>query len=126
MISWNVLADLLHLRTLEVGGTPFEPLLSALGPPDDDTNNLTTWACPLLESVSMKNCHSHGEGVARLVQLIEARNPGGGIASQMIGGVAPVRLKKLELLECPSLGQDIVKWLGSRVENVVCTEPPDR
>lgn len=126
VISWNVLAELFHLRTLEVGGTPFEPLLTALGPPDDDSNSLTTWACPGLESVSMKNCHSHGESVAKLVQLIEARNPVGGAQAQAVGGVTPVRLKTLELLECPSLGQDVVRWLEHRVERVVCTEPPDR
>ncbi|TFK25352.1 hypothetical protein FA15DRAFT_703763 [Coprinopsis marcescibilis] len=127
VISWNILSELTQLKSMEVGGTPFESLLTALGPPDTDNNPMTTWACPLLESLSMKNCHSHGDGVAKLVQLIEARNPAAGAAaSQPVGGVTPVPLKTLELLECPSLGQDIVKWLGGRVENVTCTEPPDR
>ncbi|EAU81505.2 hypothetical protein CC1G_10963 [Coprinopsis cinerea okayama7 len=125
VISWNILSELTHLRTLEVGGTPFESLLSALGPPDDDHNPLTTWACPNLENLSMKNCHSHGEGVAKLVGLVEARNPplgGGGAGSATgvsVGGVVPGRLKRLELLECPSLGVDVVRWLASRIENWV-------
>ncbi|KAJ3545885.1 hypothetical protein NMY22_g2265 [Coprinellus aureogranulatus] len=126
IVSWNVLSELFHLKTLEVGGTPLEALLAALGPPGDDTNNFNTWACPLLERVSLKNCHSHGEGVARLVQLVEARNPAGNAAAATVAGVTPVRMKCLELLECPSLGLDIVRWLKGRVEKVVCTEPLDR
>ncbi|GLB38982.1 hypothetical protein LshimejAT787_0601440 [Lyophyllum shimeji] len=34
VISWtSLLADLAHLRSLHVGGTPLEPLLAALGGP---------------------------------------------------------------------------------------------
>lgn len=126
VISWNILAELIHLKTLEVGGTPFEPLLTALGPPDGDLNTMTSWACPNLQSLSMKSCQSQDEDVAKLVQVIEARNPGGGAVAQAIGGVTPVRLRTLELLECPSMGPDIVKWLRSRVDRVVCTEPSGR
>ncbi|KAF8872510.1 hypothetical protein BD779DRAFT_1452696 [Infundibulicybe gibba] len=126
VISWNaLLADLAHLKSLHIAGTPLEPLLAALGPPDDDTNQLSTWACPLLEVVAMKNCHAHSEGVSKLVQMVEARNPGPpngtGVA---IGGISPVRLKKLELYECASMGTDVVRWLKGRIEEVICTEPP--
>ncbi|TEB31918.1 hypothetical protein FA13DRAFT_1709385 [Coprinellus micaceus] len=124
VISWNVLSELYHLKTLEVGGTPLEALLTALGPPDDDANNISTWACPLLERLSMKNCHSHGEGVARLVQLVEARNPTGNASAATVAGVTPVRMNRLELLECPSLGLDIVRWLKGRVEGVIPGRAP--
>ncbi|KAH6908736.1 hypothetical protein BKA70DRAFT_1426627 [Coprinopsis sp. MPI-PUGE-AT-0042] len=128
--SWGFLADagMNQIKTLKVGGTPLEHLLAALGPPDDDTNPVTSWACPTLESISMKNCHSHSDGVANLVALVEARNPplGGGGGSQSVGGVSPGRIKRLELLECPSLGGDVVRWLESRIDRVRCTEPTER
>ncbi|KAH7912621.1 hypothetical protein BJ138DRAFT_1060682 [Hygrophoropsis aurantiaca] len=120
VISWGFLTELNHLQSVSVGGTPLEPFLAALGPPDEDQ---THWACPNLTSVSMKNCHPHSDGVARLVQLVEARNPDMG-NPQMANGVAPVKLRHLELNDCASLGQDVVDWLKKRVDHVVCTEPP--
>lgn len=127
VISWTtLLAELTHLQSLHIGGTPLDPLLTALGPPDDDTNQLTTWACPKLEALGMRNCHAHSEAVSKLVQMVEARNPdssGGGGMGQAVGGVSPVKLKVLELHDCASLGQDVVQWLKGRVDEVVCTEP---
>lgn len=121
VISWTFLADLNSLESLHVGGTPFEPLLSALGAPDEDQ---TSWLCPNLTSVGMKNCHSHSEGVSKLVQMVEARNPDASTSAVTVNGVAPTKLKQLELHDCASLGQDVVKWLKARIEEVVCTEPP--
>lgn len=127
VISWTVLAELTHLQSLHIGGTPLEPLLTALGPPDDDQNQ-THWACPNLVSLGMKNCHAHSEGVSKLVQMVEARNPdsggiGGSAGGMAINGVAPVKLRQLELYDCASLGQDVVAWLKGRIDDVVCTEP---
>ncbi|KAF8219338.1 hypothetical protein L208DRAFT_1418372 [Tricholoma matsutake] len=125
VISWSaLLSELVALRTLHIGGTPLEPLLAALGPPEEDTNNQAgTWACPRLESLGMRNCHTHSEGVAKLVQMVEARNPDGGSSGGAGGAGGPVRLKELELYDCASLGQDVVHWLKGRIEEVVCTEP---
>ncbi|KAF8628064.1 hypothetical protein AX17_006067 [Amanita inopinata Kibby_2008] len=126
VISWNaLLAELSHLKSLHIGGTPLEPLLTALGPPGEEMHQLESWACPELETLGMKNCHSHSEGVVKLVQMVEARNPNGGSSNNGGGaGTMPVRLKTLELHDCASLGQDVVKWLKERIGNVVCTEPP--
>jgi len=124
VISWMaLLGELAGLRTLHIGGTPLEPLLAALGPPEEDASNQTgTWACPHLEALGMRNCHTHSEGVAKLVQMVEARNPDGG-GSGAAGSGGPVRLKALELYDCATLGQDVVQWLKGRIEEVVCTEP---
>jgi len=116
VISWNFLLDLTDLKCLKVGGTPFEPLLVALTRPDEDHHH---WYCPQLSQICMKGCHAHGEGVAKLVHMIDARNPAGGSSSAQ----APVeRLKHLELHECAVLGPDVIQWLRSRVADVVCTE----
>jgi len=69
----------------------------------------------------MKGCHAHGEGAAKLVQLVGARNPAGGTSTAQ----APVdRLKHLELHECAVLGPDVIQWLKGLVAEVICTEPP--
>ena len=148
------------LKTLKVGGTALEPLLSALAPPDEDTLtglNLAplppaqphpgaggssasgqgwTWACPRLETLCLRGCHAHNEGVSKLVQMIDARNPvvpvsssnstGANAASGFssnVGFVTPVRLKRLELHGCTSLGEDVMKWVDARIAEVVCLEP---
>lgn len=129
IISWtSLLMELIHLESLHIGGTPLEPLLSTLARPDDDAQQMTTWACPKLEVLGMRNCHAHSEGLGKLVQMVEARNPSSSVggangSSGAVGGGTPVRLKKLELHDCASLGQDVVQWLESRVGEVVCTEP---
>ncbi|KAF5383174.1 hypothetical protein D9615_004893 [Tricholomella constricta] len=131
MISWStLLVDLAHLQSLHIGGTPLEPLLAALGVPDDDTNQMTAWGCPKLEVLGMRNCHAHTEGVVKLVQMVEARNPplgggGGGSAGgpAPVNGVTPARLRSLEMYDCASLGEDVVQWLHCRIGEVVCTEP---
>ena len=152
MISWNTLfAEMTHLKSLHIGGTPLEPLLTALGPPGDDMHQLEAWACPGLEVLGMRNCNAHSEWAVRLVQMVEARNPlsgsnlslaslssssmagtaaaaaGGGSgaagpSSASAGDTTPVRLKTLEMHDCTSLGQDVIKWLKDRIENVVCTD----
>ncbi|CCM05965.1 uncharacterized protein FIBRA_08206 [Fibroporia radiculosa] len=105
--------------TLQIGSAPFEPLLTALGAQDDD-GQADHWVCPNLTALAMRGCHSHGDGVAKLVQMVEARNPEAGGAG---GGVVPMRLKHLELYDCTTLGPDVLKWLKTRIEDVVCTEP---
>ncbi|KIJ63792.1 hypothetical protein HYDPIDRAFT_112751 [Hydnomerulius pinastri MD-312] len=119
VISWNFLTDLNHLQSLSIGGTPLEPFLAALGTPDEEQ---THWACPNLTSVKMKSCHSHPDGIAKLVQLVEARNPDTGSAT-MVNGVTPTKLRHLELYDCASVGQDVLDWLKKRVDEVVCVEP---
>ncbi|KAH7882806.1 hypothetical protein F5I97DRAFT_1899617 [Phlebopus sp. FC_14] len=119
VISWHFLTELNHLESLSVGGTPLEPFLAALGTPDEEQVH---WACPNLTSVTMKSCHSHSDGIVKLVQLIEARNPDAGSAA-MVNGVTPAKLLYLELHDCASMGQDVLDWLKKRVDEVVCTEP---
>ncbi|KAG2151140.1 uncharacterized protein EDB93DRAFT_1275807 [Suillus bovinus] len=119
VISWGFLTDLNHLQSLSIGGTPLEPFLSALGMPDEEQ---THWACPNLTTVAMKSCHAHSDGIAKLVQLVEARNPESGSAT-MVNGVIPTRLQHLELYDCATLGQDVIEWLKKRVDEVICTEP---
>lgn len=125
VISWAVLAELTMLESLQIGGTPLEPLLVALGPPDEDGVN--HWACPNLVSLGMKNCHSHSEAVAKLVQMVDARNPDSSAAgvggATVLNGITPVKLRQLEMYDCASLGQDVVQWLKGRIDEVVCTEP---
>ena len=142
VITWtDLLTELPYLTTLNIGGTSLEPLLTALGPPDEDPNqsqNNPTWTCPALEALGMRSCHAHGEGMTRLVQMIEARNPeiGGGSGSGSgggggghgglgggVGGVTPVRLERLELLECVSFGEDVMRWLEAKIPNVICKDP---
>jgi hypothetical protein len=125
VITWtDLLTELPNLTTLNIGGTSLEPLLTALGPPEDDPNQSPnpTWACPALESLGMKSCHAHGEGMSRLVQMIDARNPDNG-QGQAVGGVTPVRLERLELLECVSFGEDVMRWLEAKIPNVICKDP---
>ena len=113
VIAWTaLLAELPHLKTLTIGGTSLEPLLTTLGYPEDDPNQSQTlaWACPALEFLGLRSCHAHNEGVTKLVQMIEARNPDNGVA-QAVGGVTPTRLARLELYECSSLGEDAMKWI---------------
>ncbi|KAF8908517.1 hypothetical protein CPB84DRAFT_1766815 [Gymnopilus junonius] len=109
--------------TLTIGGTSLDPLLTALGSPEDDPNqpqNLV-WTCPVLETLGLKSCHANAESVTKLVQMVEARNPDHGTA-QAVGGVTPVRLTKLELYECTSLGEDVMRWLQTRIEDVICED----
>jgi len=168
VITWSqLLADLPELKSLRVGGTALEPLLSALAPPDDDAltglnpgplhppqpNPVTTilgvvsgvavggssasgqgwtWACPRLEILGLRSCHAHSEGVNKLVQMVEARNPPSsssnssnngntGVTSSIV--VTPVRLRRLEMHNCTNLGEDVLKWLDGRITEVICTEP---
>ncbi|KAI0938662.1 hypothetical protein AcW1_001666 [Taiwanofungus camphoratus] len=121
--SWQFLGELDHLRALQIGSAPFEPLLAMLGAPDDDGQD--HWVCPNLVALAMRGCHVHGDGITKLVQMVEARNPnpvagGGGFAP---GVIAPARLKRLEMYDCAALGPDVMKWLKTRIDDVVCIEP---
>lgn len=125
IMNWGFLMDVPELRTLRVGGTAFEPLLVALSGPED---GIGQWYCPKLTGLYMKGCHAHGDGVSKLVQMVDVRNPtsaqitnaggGGGLG----GGGSVDSLKYLELHECAVLGPDVVEWMKSRVAEVVCVE----
>lgn len=120
--SWQFLSELDELQILQVGGAPFEPLVAILGLPEDD--NQDQWYCPRLVTLAMKACRpNHSEGVTKLVQMIEARNPDAGTAPMAVAGVTPERIRHLELHECATLGLDVVRWLQGRIPEVVCTEP---
>jgi len=121
IISWTFLADLSSLESLRVGGTSFESLLTALGAPDEDQN---AWFCPNLTSVGLRNCHAHSEGIGKLVQMVEARNPDASVPTLTVNGVSPTQLKQLELHDCAHVGQDVIQWLKARIDDVECTEPP--
>ncbi|KAJ3479775.1 hypothetical protein NLI96_g8826 [Meripilus lineatus] len=122
--SWGFLADLDQLKTLQVGGAAFDPLVSVLASPDDD-GQLDRWLCPNLTSLRMRGCHAHSDGVAKLVQMVEARNPDTSVGGTVFqaNGASPIKLRCLEVHECGTLGVDVVEWLKVRVEDVVCTEP---
>ena len=95
-----------ELKTLCVGTTILDPLLSALGNPDDDDNNGMgglgpgnvnggsngEWVCQRLNKLALRNCHGHSESVKKLVKMIEARCPGtspsagGGASAGSSGG----------------------------------------
>lgn len=137
VIAWNILAELPQLESLRVGGTPMDTLLCALGVPDDDMLNGggpgglnagsmpsggMQWLCPNLLELGMKNCHAHSEGLTKLVQMVEARNPADSSGALVINGVAPTKLKSLELYECTTVGTDVVDWLKEKVEEVACTD----
>jgi len=112
--------DLPELRTLKVGGTAFEPLLVALSGPEDGVGQ---WYCPKLTGLYMKGCHAHGDGVSKLVQMVDMRNPTSTqSANAGNGGGSVEKLKHLELHECAVLGPDVVQWMKSRVLEVVCVE----
>ena len=122
--SWHFLRELDHLRTLQVGGISFEACLSALTFPDDE-NGQEKWLCPNLTTLAMRGCHTHGDGVSKLVQMVEARNPDPttGNTPLAANGIVPTRVKKIEVHECVTAGQDVLRWLQSRVDEVVCSEP---
>ncbi|KAJ7579035.1 hypothetical protein C8J56DRAFT_335233 [Mycena floridula] len=131
VLGWStVLPELHRLESLRVGGTPMESILMTLAPPDDDGGpNMTpgftqNWICPNLRELGIKNCHAHSEAAAKLVQLIEARNPVGTTPPVVINGVSPKKLQQLELYECSNLGQDVVQWLQGKLDEVIITEPP--
>lgn len=122
--SWHFLRELDHLRTLQVGGIGFETFLSSLTFPDDE-NGQEKWLCPNLTTLAMRGCHTHGEGVSKLVHMIEARNPdtAAGHTAVAANGVVPTRVKRLEVHECVTTGLDVMTWLQTRVDEVVCSEP---
>jgi len=137
VMSWTLLSELSQLESLRVGGTPMDALLCALSTPDDDLmtgaaaaaagagavpTGGNSWLCPNLVELGLKQCPGHSEGVGKLVQMIDARNPISGLQGTVVNGVAPVRLKSLELYETASLGPDVVQWIDKRVDEVAITE----
>ncbi|KAI5119078.1 hypothetical protein M0805_005496 [Coniferiporia weirii] len=144
LVPWGFLTSLPHVRTLQIGHTALDVLMDALARVDEDAGE---WLAPQLEHLALRNCHAHGDSVAKLIALVDARNPphagaahpngvtnvgiGGGtagIAGPMpplpIGGAGqPSRLKSLELYDCATLGDDIVRWLQSRIPDVKFSEP---
>lgn len=122
--SWQILNDLDQLEVLQVGRTPFEPLVAALSAPSEDGQQ-DRWLCPNLVSLAMRGCHTRSDAVTRLVQMVDMRNPDlpNGGAPLNVGGVAPVRLRQLEVHDCSQLGPDVVNWLKSRVDEVACSDP---
>ena len=119
IMNWGFLMDTPELKTLKVGGTAFEPLLVALSGPEDGVGQ---WYCPKLTGLYMKGCHAHGDGVSKLVQMVDMRNPTPTSAAQATGGGSVDKLKHLELHECAVLGPDVIQWMKSRVSEVVCVE----
>ncbi|PCH44909.1 hypothetical protein WOLCODRAFT_77491 [Wolfiporia cocos MD-104 SS10] len=117
--SWHFLAELDQLLTLQVGGVPFEPLLSTLSAHDDDGQQ-DHWVCPNLTTLSMRGCHSHADDVVKLVQMVETRNPD--VNSGFTAG-GPARLQQFELYDCAAIGPDIIRWLKTRIDNVICADP---
>jgi len=93
--------------------------------------------CPRLKSVIVRDAQGHPDAIAKLVQMVEARNPdvlpseAGGAAAAGAGagagggdGTVPSKLRKLEIWDCVPLGADVVDWLKRRVEDVVIVDPP--
>jgi hypothetical protein len=121
IMNWGLLTDVPELRTLKVGGAALEPLLVTLSGPEDGVGQ---WYCPKLTGLYMKGCHAHGEGISKLVQMVDVRNPTPtSSANAGTGGGGPVaKLKHLELHECAALGPDVLQWMKSRVLEVVCVE----
>jgi hypothetical protein len=123
--SWGFLNDLNHLRTLQVGCTPLDPLFAVLGAAEEDVLGVM---CPFLEHLALRGCPAHSDGVTKLVQMVDARNPDSTphtTPTGALGGTAtPVKMRRLEMYECTVLGQDVVAWLKSRIDDVVCVDPP--
>ena len=141
---WSFLTQLPALTHLTVTHSAVEPLLALLGGPggvaDDDAVTALGgagglgllggdggWVCPELKVLVLRMCHPQGDAVAKLVSLVDARNPdlNGGEAGLGGGGTGgtPTRLKCLELNDCLTVGVDVLAWLKSRVEEVIVIEP---
>jgi len=123
--SWGFLNDLNHLRMLQVGGTPLDPLFAMLGAPEEDVPGVM---CPFLEHLALRGCPAHSDGITKLVQMVDTRNPDStppsGPTSALGGSATPVKMRRLEMYECTVLGQDVVAWLKSRIDDVECVDPP--
>jgi len=120
---WSFLSQMQMLTHLTVTHSAVEPLLVLLAAPDEENSN--EWLCPELMVLTLRMCHPQGDGVAKLVSLVEARNPdlGDGHVPVVAVGVVPTRLKSLELNDCLTVGVDVLGWLKSRVEDVIVIEP---
>jgi hypothetical protein len=124
--SWGFLNDLNHLRMLQVGGTPLDQLFAMLGAPEEEGLGVM---CPFLEHLGLRGCPAHSDGVTKLVQMVDARNPDSvspspSSASAFGGSATPVKMRRLEMYECTVLGQDVLAWLKSRIDDVECVDPP--
>lgn len=138
---WGFLTALPHLKTLQIGLASLDSLMDALSHVDEQSG---AWLVPQLKHLALRYCNAHGDGILRLISLVEVRNPAltsSGVA-QAVGGIGgltaaftpapvvgtghPARLKSLELYECASLGDDILKWLKGKIADVKYTEPTSR
>ncbi|KZV76709.1 hypothetical protein PENSPDRAFT_646159 [Peniophora sp. CONT] len=135
--GWTWLEHCDSLTTLRVGSAPLEPLVASLGAPDDEDEDqmppglgggTDEWLCPKLTTLALKSCPAHPDGVPKLVHLVEKRNPPMNTHSSSGGshshGVEIARLKRLEMIECASVGADVVAWIKERVDEVMCIESP--
>lgn len=129
MAPWNFLAAMNSITSLQIGHTSFELILNTLANVDEDSN---TWLCPNLTKLALKSCSSHGDGISKLVSMVDARNPsqddnanenGGAVAGGLWGVGIPAKLKTLEIYDCALLGDDILRWLRSRIDEVRFSEP---
>jgi hypothetical protein len=114
------------LRMLQVGGTPLDPLFAMLGAPEEEGLGVM---CPFLEHLGLRGCPAHSDGVTKLVQMVDARNPdnaspSASSTSTFGGSATPVKMRRLEMYECTVLGQDVLAWLRSRIDDVDCVDPP--
>ncbi|KAF8530792.1 hypothetical protein JB92DRAFT_2856481 [Gautieria morchelliformis] len=123
LAPWSFLNQLPMLTHLIVTHSVVEPLLALLAGPEEENNN--QWLCPELTVLALRLCHPQSDGVAKLVSLVEARNPDLADAQPPLVavGVVPTRLKSLELNDCLTVGVDVLGWLKSRVEEVIVIEP---
>jgi len=141
----------LDVTTLQISQTIVEPLLVALSAPDEDNND--QWICPHLNTLCLRSCHTSHQTdlVQKLVQMVDARNPlvpghtgasgpssvptassfgfvatQGSTSSTMspTSSGVPARLKCLVLYDLGGIGDDVLEWLRSRVDEVTCTELP--
>lgn len=158
--AWAFLAGSPGIKSLTVGQTSFENVVSALGRPtgapggnpdnsDDEDGpgpvggvdgpgvgvngpvgviaadiEPGTWLVPSLERLTLRACHAHSDvAVQKLIKLVEERNPLQ-LANGENAGVEPqlTRLKSLEVHDCVSLGEDVLKWLRARISEVKYTE----
>ena len=91
--------------------------------------------CLRLKSLVARESQGYPDGIAKLVQMVEACNPdilpvgagsgvGVGVGAGGGDGAVPSRLCKLEVWDCVPLGADVIDWLKKRVKDVVVVDPP--
>jgi len=99
------------LKALAIAKGVADVILAELLPEEGDV------ACPRLTSLTFKQCHSHSDSVAKLIKIVEMRNPGGTTGTGFLS-----RLTKLMWSESGPLGSDVLEWLRERVDEVKYVE----